>query len=190
MKNVITDHFDEHLAVIKNLSEDHINVIVDIAQSIVSCYKNGGKLLLFGNGGSAQDAEHIAAELVGRYAIERKSLPAIALNINTSVLTAIANDYGYHQVFERQVDALVNKGDVVIGLSTSGNAENVIRGVLKAKEKGAKTVGFTGKGGGKLKDVIDMHFEVPSSNTPRIQEVHITVGHIICGLVEEALFGK
>ena len=190
MKNIIARHFDEHVAAIRDISDEYVGVIGDIAQTIIDCYKNGGKILLFGNGGSAQDAEHIAAELVGRYVMERRSLPAIALNINTSVLTAIANDYEYHQVFERQVDALVNEGDVVIGLSTSGNAENVIRGILKAKEKNAKTVGLTGKDGGRLKDVVHIHFGVPSNNTPRVQEVHITVGHIICGLVEEALFGE
>jgi len=190
MKEAITNHLNEHVAVITELSGDHLDVISDITQSVIECYKNGGKVVFFGNGGSAQDAEHLAAELVGRYTMDRKSLPAMSLNVNTSILTAVANDYQYNQVFERQVEAMVNKGDVVIGLSTSGDSENVLRGLLKAGDKGAKTVAFTGKGGGKLKDVVHILFEVPSDNTPRIQEVHITAGHIICQLVEEALFKK
>ncbi|MDO8495647.1 MAG: D-sedoheptulose 7-phosphate isomerase [bacterium] len=190
MRNIITNHLAEHIDVFREISDSHIDVLIQVANSICDCYKNDKKVVLFGNGGSAADAQHIAAELVGRYTMERRSLPAIALNINTSVLTAIANDYHHHQIFERQVEGLVNPGDVVIGISTSGNSENIIRGILKAKEKEALTIAFTGRDGGKIKDVVHISFEVPSDKTPRIQEVHITAGHIICELVEQSLFGN
>ena len=190
MKEIIAEHLAEHLATFNEISDNHIETLAKIADSIVKCYRNDKKVVLFGNGGSAADAQHIAAELVGRYTMERRSLPAIALNINTSVLTAIANDYHHHQIFERQVEGLVNPGDIVIGISTSGNSENVIRGVLKAKEKEALTIALTGREGGKLKDAAHIVFEVPSNKTSRIQEVHITAGHIICELVEQTLFKK
>ena len=190
MLETINKHLNEHVAAIRDLSDEHVGVLVDITNAMVNTYKNNGKVVFFGNGGSAQDAEHLAAELIGRFTMNRKSLPAMSLNINTSILTAVSNDFNYNQVFERQIEALVNSGDVVIGLSTSGDSENIIRGILKARDKGAKTIGFTGRGGGKLKGIVHILFEVPSDNTPRIQEVHITVGHIICQLVEEALFGN
>jgi len=190
MLETINKHLNEHVAAIRDLSDEHVGVLVDITNAMVNTYKNDGKVVFFGNGGSAQDAEHLAAELVGRFTMDRRSLPAMSLNINTSILTAVSNDFNYNQVFERQIEALVNSGDVVIGLSTSGDSENIIRGILKARDKGAKTIGFTGRGGGKLKGIVHILFEVPSDNTPRIQEVHITVGHIICQLVEEALFGN
>ena len=190
MLETINKHLSEHVAAIRDLSDEHVGVLVDITNAMVNTYKNDGKVVFFGNGGSAQDAEHLAAELVGRFTMDRRSLPAMSLNINTSILTAVSNDFNYNQVFERQIEALVNSGDVVIGLSTSGDSENIIRGILKARDKGAKTIGFTGRGGGKLKGIVHILFEVPSDNTPRIQEVHITVGHIICQLVEEALFGN
>ncbi len=189
MRGIITNHLAEHQETFRGISDSHIDTLAKIADSVIECYKNDKKVVLFGNGGSAADAQHIAAELVGRYTIERKSLPAIALNINTSVLTAVANDYHHHQIFERQVEGLVNPGDVVIGISTSGNSENVIRGILKAEERGALTIAFTGRDGGRLKDVVHISFNVPSDKTSRIQEVHITVGHIICELVEHTLFG-
>ena len=168
--------------------ELHTDTIVQIAQAIIESFVRDGKLILFGNGGSAQDAQHIAAELVGIYTMERRSLPAIALTTNTSVLTALPNDYYYHSVFERQIEGMVRPGDVVIGISTSGNAGNVIRGVLKAKEIGAKTVGFTGHTGGELKNKVDILLNIPSSVTGHIQEAHIAVGHIMCELVEQGLF--
>jgi len=189
MREIIINHLAEHVDTFKEISDSHIETLAQIANSIIECYKNDKKVVLFGNGGSAADAQHIAAELVGRYIMERRSLPAIALNINASVLTAIANDYHHHQIFERQIEGLVNPGDVVIGISTSGNSENVIRGILKAKEKEALTIAFTGRGGGKIKNVVHISFEVPSDKTSRIQEVHITAGHIICELVEQTLFG-
>lgn len=162
--------------------------IEKVSSAIVGAIKKGRKVILFGNGGSAADAQHIACELAGRFKKERRGLPAISLTTNTSALTAIANDYSYDEVFSRQVDGIVNKGDVVIGISTSGNSVNIIRGVKAAREKGALTVGLTGATGGKLDRIVDICIKVPSNDTPRIQEAHITIGHIICQLVEEGLF--
>jgi len=146
--------------------------------------KKGRKILICGNGGSAADAQHIAAELTGRYKIERKGLPAIALTTDTSALTAIGNDYGYEHVFSRQVEALARKGDLLIGISTSGNSRNVIYALQKAKEIGCRTIGFSGKGGGKMNDVCDLNIIVPSDDTARIQEMHIMIGHILCQLID------
>lgn len=165
--------------------------IEDIARVIIDSINNGGKLVLFGNGGSAADTQHIQGELTHQFEIKnRKAIPCISLNTNTSVLTAIGNDWGYDRVFERQVELFVNDKDVVIGFTTSGDSINVIKGILQAKKEGAKTIAFTGHGGGKIKDIVDICFMVPSGTTSRIQEVHITVGHIICKLVEDALYGK
>ncbi len=165
-------------------------IIIDIANVITKAYKKGGKVLLFGNGGSAADAQHMAAELVGKYKMIREPLPAIALSTNTSILTACANDYGYETVFAKQVQALAKEGDVVIGISTSGSSPNVLEGIKAAKEKGAFTIGFTGEGGSELGRNVDICLSVPSKDTPRIQEAHITAGHIVCYLVENELFGK
>ncbi|MFC1786447.1 SIS domain-containing protein [Halobacteriota archaeon] len=162
--------------------------IEKICERIIKAYENGKKVVLFGNGGSAADAQHIACELVSKFMLERKGLPAIALTTNTSILTAIGNDYGYNNVFSRQVEALVERGDIVIGISTSGSSPNVIKGIRTAKEKGAITIGFIGRRG-ELAKVVDLCIKVPSSNTPRIQEAHITIGHIICDIVEKELFG-
>jgi D-sedoheptulose 7-phosphate isomerase len=164
-------------------------IIVKIANAIIETYKKGGKVLLFGNGGSAADAQHIAAELVGKYKLIRNPLPAIALTVNTSILTACANDYGYETIFAKQVQALAAKDDVVIGISTSGSSPNVLEGIKAAKEKGAITVGFTGEEGSELGKSVDICLAVPSKETPRIQESHITAGHIICFLVEKSIFG-
>jgi D-sedoheptulose 7-phosphate isomerase len=166
------------------------NMIPEIAQAaawIVESYRNGGKLVLFGNGGSAGDAQHIAAELVGRFERERRALPAIALTTNTSTLTAIGNDYGYNKIFSRQVEAWVQPADVVIGISTSGNSPNVLEGIAAAKSKGAKTIGLTGEKGGKLASQTDLCLKVPSSNTARIQESHIMIGHLLCLLLEQQI---
>ncbi|MEE9151984.1 MAG: D-sedoheptulose 7-phosphate isomerase [Thermoplasmata archaeon] len=165
-------------------------IIVKIADALIETYKKGGKVILFGNGGSAADAQHIAAELVGKYKMVRKPLPAIAFTTNTSILTACANDYGYETVFAKQVMALVEKNDLVIGISTSGSSPNVLEGIKAAKEKGAFTVGFTGEEGSELGKSVDICLVVPSKDTPRIQESHITAGHIICFLVEKAIFGE
>ena len=148
-------------------------------------YQNGGKMLLMGNGGSAADAQHIAAEFIGRYKKERKAVAAIALTVDSSILTCVGNDYGYDAVFSRQVEGLAKKEDIVIAISTSGNSENVIRGVDMAREIGAKTIGLWGNQGGQLKDKVDLAIVVPSSNTARIQEAHITIGHIICEILDE-----
>lgn len=162
--------------------------IVSAAQLIIEAYQKGGKILLMGNGGSAADAQHIAAELVGRFKKERKPLPAIALTTDTSILTSIGNDYNFNEVFRRQVEALAQPEDVVIGISTSGNSTNVLLAIEKAKEIGAKTIGLSGNDGGKLLVASHLCLVVPSNNTPRIQESHITIGHILCDLVEQRLF--
>jgi len=166
-----------------------VKIIAKIAEIIVEAYRRGKKVILFGNGGSAGDAQHIAAEFVGKYYLERAPLPAIALTVNTSSLTAIGNDYSFAQVFAQQLEALGEAGDVAIGISTSGNSENVLEALRVAKTKGLITIGFTGEEGGKLKDVVDYCLHIPSNDTPRIQEGHITVGHIICEIVERELFG-
>ncbi len=188
MKKTIEAYLTGHNEVIAKVLEIHTDTIAEIARAVVESFKNDGKLVLFGNGGSAQDAQHIAAELVGIYTMERRSLPAIALTTNTSVLTALPNDYYYHSVFERQIEGMVRPGDVVIGISTSGNAGNIIRGILKAKEIGAKTIGFTGHSGGELKNKVDILLNIPSTTTGHIQEAHIAVGHIMCELIEQGLF--
>jgi D-sedoheptulose 7-phosphate isomerase len=166
-----------------------VEIIIQIAKLIANAYRKGNKVFWFGNGGSAADAQHLACELVSRFFIERKALASIALTTNTSELTAIANDYDFNQVFARQIEALVNQGDIVIGISTSGNSSNVIEGVKKAKQLGATTIAFTGATGGKLKGLVDFLLAVPSEVTPHIQESHIMIGHIICYLVEKELFG-
>ena len=163
-------------------------LIAKVSKEIIKAYRNKKKVVLFGNGGSAADAQHIAAEFVGKFYKDRESLPALAFHTNTSVVTATANDYGYDFVFERQVSSFVEEGDIAIGISTSGNSPNVIKGLLKAKEKGAITVGFTGQKENKTEKIVDYCLKMPSTDTPRIQEGHITVGHIICYLVEKELF--
>lgn len=164
-------------------------IIVKIASLIIDSYRRGKKVILFGNGGSAADAQHIAAELVGKYKMVRDPLPALALTVNTSILTACANDFGYEHVFEKQVRAMAQEGDVVIGISTSGSSPSVLLAIKTAKEIGAHTVGFTGEGGAELCKLVDICLKVPSKDTPRIQESHITAGHIICFLVEREIFG-
>lgn len=165
-----------------------VRQIVTAAQIIIEAYRKDGKVLLMGNGGSAADAQHLAAELVSRFKKERKALAAIALTTDTSILTAIGNDYGFDYVFSRQIEALAQPDDVVIGISTSGNSPNVLLAMEKAMEIGAKTIGLSGKDGGKLVAVSSLCIVAPSNDTPRIQEAHITIGHIICDLVEKTLF--
>ncbi len=184
----IQKELQESIRVKESLLSSSIETINKIANLLVNALRNGNTVYLMGNGGSAADAQHIAAELVGRFKKERRALPAHSLTTNTSILTAIANDYSYDVCFSRQVEAFVKKGDIVFGLSTSGNSANILKAVLLAKEKGAVTVGFTGENGGELKDAADICLMVPSSNTPRIQECHITVGHILCSVVERELF--
>lgn len=171
----------------KTVADTLCGEILKATQLIKNSLANGGKLLLMGNGGSAGDAQHIAAELVGRFKKERKALPAIALTTNSSTLTALGNDYEYAVIFARQVEAFVRKGDVVVGITTSGNSENVVRALKLANEMGASTIGLLGNQGGKAKDVVNVAIIVPSNDTARIQEVHITIGHIICEILEQEL---
>ena len=183
VKNLLNISADLKKTVAETLSSE----ILDAAKKIQGRLEAGGKLMLMGNGGSAADAQHIAAELVGRFKKERKAMPALALTVDTSSLTALGNDYGFDTIFERQVEALANKNDAVIGISTSGNSENIIRAVNKANSIGAFTIGLLGNNGGKLKDAVNLPIIIPSSDTARIQEVHITIGHIICEIIEEDL---
>ena len=171
---------------VKNKLLGQVNEIEDLAKAMLDTIKSGHKILLFGNGGSATDSMHIAAELVGRFRKERKALPAIALTANVSILTAIGNDYGFERIFERQIEALANKGDMAIGISTSGSSKNVVAGILKASGMGLKTAALTGSKIGELSKAADLCVRVPSLNTPRIQEAHIAIGHIVCELIEDA----
>ncbi len=177
--------FEESARVKLEFLRRYRDLILRVAEETADSLRSGNKVLLFGNGGSAADAQHLAAEMVGRFRRERNPLPALALTTDTSVLTAIGNDYGFVTVFERQVEALCSRGDVVIGITTSGNSENVVRGVVKANELGAKTVAFTGRDGGRIARVAHYAFIVPSDETPRIQECHITLGHVLCDLIEK-----
>src|ERR1017187_4745292 len=167
-----------------------VPIIAKVSELLVGTLKKGNKVLLFGNGGSAADAQHIAAEFVGRFAFDRPALPALALSVNTSCITAISNDYGFDLVFSRQIEALARPGDLAIGISTSGNSPNVLRALLVAKKMGMHTVGLTSCTGGKLKDAVDYCVRAPSNETPRIQECHILIGHIISELVEQAIFDE
>ncbi len=190
MREKIVEILEESCRLKETLARDHVDEIKNMVELIVTAYMRGKKVILFGNGGSAADAQHIAGELVGRFKLERRSLPALALTTNTSILTSLANDYGFDEVFSRQIEAQVNENDVVVGISTSGKSSNVLKGLKAARSRGAKVIGLTGKYGTELKELADVAIMVPSTNTPRIQEAHITIGHIICELVESALFGK
>ena len=185
MKQLVIRELDESASVTSNVDPEQV---LQIAMLLVEIFRKKHKVLLFGNGGSAADAQHIAAELSGKYLFDRPPLNAAALT-NLSSITAIGNDYSYESVFERQVEASVRPGDAVIGISASGNSKNVLRGVAKAKEMGVTTVGFSGSAG-KLRDVVDMALTIPSIRTPRIQEGYMAAAHVICGLVERSLFGK
>jgi D-sedoheptulose 7-phosphate isomerase len=175
----------EHLNVIARL-EPLVPLIAQAAEQLRHCLQHGGKILLMGNGGSAADSQHIAAEIVGRFKKERRGMPAIALTTDTSILTSVGNDYGFDYVFSRQVEALCTEKDTVIGLSTSGNSANVVAAIEAAKQAGAYAIGMTGAGGGKLARLCDLTLAMPSSDTPRIQEAHILVGHILCDLIDDA----
>ncbi len=186
VNEVIAREFEAHLktihAVIGSMEAD-----LEAASNLaVKVLKRGNKVLLCGNGGSAADAQHIAAELTGRYKTERRGLPGIALTTDTSALTAISNDYGYAKVFDRQVEALANKGDLLIGISTSGNSSNIISALECAKALGCHTIGFSGRDGGQMNQVCDINLVVPSDDTPRIQEIHILLGHTLCQIVDDA----
>ena len=192
MKNKIISRVQESIAVKEQILTNPILLenIEKVVGVIVSAYRNGKKVLLAGNGGSAADAQHIAAEFSGRFYFDRDPLPAEALHVNTSFLTAVANDYSYDEVYARMLKASGEKGDVFIGISTSGNSGNILKAIEIAQQKGMFVVGFTGESGGKMKDCCHCLLNVPSNDTPRIQEAHITIAHIICEFVEESLFSR
>lgn len=188
IKKIISDSI-----AVKNIilnDEAMLQRLQQIAEAMVKSLKNGGRIYFCGNGGSAADAQHLAAEFSGRFYTDRRALPSEALHCNTSYMTAVANDYSYEVVYARLIDGIANEGDFVAGLSTSGNSPNIVKAFETAREKKVITVGFTGKEGGKMKGLSDYLLNVPSTDTPRIQESHIMLGHIICQLVEEYYFGK
>jgi D-sedoheptulose 7-phosphate isomerase len=188
MEEVIHKRFEETEKVKKQFLQENHPQLIAIIKLIADALENGSKLLLFGNGGSAAEAQHIAAEFVNRFLMNRPPLPAIALNTDSSILTSIGNDYSFSEVFAKQIVALGKEGDIAIGISTSGNSANVIRAIEVAKEVGIETIALTGNDGGDLAKVADYSLIVPSSNTPCIQEVHMAVGHILCEMVEAQIF--
>jgi len=190
MEDLIIEIFEESARLKKDFVYEYSEAILNLGILIAKRLRMGNKVLICGNGGSAADAQHFAAEIVGRFEKERKGYPAIALTTDTSALTAIGNDYGFEYIFSRQVEALGKKGDILIGISTSGNSENVIKAVQVAKEIGIFTVGFLGKDGGKLKDVVDTAFIVNHPKTARIQEVHLTLEHAICNIIDLYMAGE
>ncbi|WP_276511410.1 MULTISPECIES: D-sedoheptulose 7-phosphate isomerase [Pseudomonas] len=190
MHQYVLDQIKEAQRVMGAMLEDHAlqAQLGAAATATIQCLKNGGKILLAGNGGSAADAQHIAGEFVSRFAFDRPGLPAIALTVDTSILTAIGNDYGYEKLFARQVQALGQKGDIFIGYSTSGKSPNVLKAFEEARALGMVCIGLTGNRGGPMQELCDHLLEVPASDTPKIQEGHLVLGHILCGLVENAIF--
>jgi len=186
MKKLINHELDDHIKVAQQ-TKKLIDVINQAAKICIQSIQTGHKMLIFGNGGSAADAQHIAAELVGRYKTERKGLPAIALTTDTSALTAIGNDYGYQNLFKRQIEALASPDDVVIGISTSGNSDNVNSALKLANDLGCRTLGLSGRDGGKMNMACEINIVVPAEDTPRIQEMHIFIGHTLCHLIEQSL---
>ena len=192
MDAIIRDHLQESASVKEQMASRCIGEIRAVAEAIMACLRKGGKILLCGNGGSAADAQHMATELVVRLraSSERGALPALSLTTNTSLLTACGNDYGFERIFARQVEAMGHRGDILIGISTSGNSTNVIAAFEEARKRDMETILFSGESGGRLKDMADLCILVPSSDTPRIQEGHITAGHILCDLVEKYYFDR
>ncbi|MBI4684589.1 MAG: D-sedoheptulose 7-phosphate isomerase [Nitrospirae bacterium] len=188
MKEKILKAFEESISIKDKFVKDNVDTIIEVSKAIADAFNEGKKVILFGNGGSATDASHIAAEFVNRFKRERPSLPAIALNTDMAVITAIANDYDYSEVFARQLKALGEEGDIVIAISTSGSSGNVLKAMDVAKKKKLKTIAFTGAKGEKFASKATYSFVVMSDNTPRIQETHITLGHVLCQMVEEILF--
>lgn len=189
MREYIQTHLNAHKELLEAVVAENIGDIEDMAELALLTYKKGRKILLFGNGGSAADAQHIAAELTGRFEKNRGALGAIALHCDTSAMTAIANDFGYRHVYARQVEALGRKGDLCIGISTSGNSENIIEALVSARTIGCSCIGLLGGDGGRIKDMVDIPLIVPSRTTARVQEMHILVGHILCSIIERELFG-
>jgi len=192
LKDTIIRIFEDSARVKERFAKENAELIQEVVELVASAFAGGNKVLLFGNGGSATDASHIAGEFVNRFLLERPGLPAIALNTDIAVITSISNDYDYSEIFAKQVKALGQPGDIAIGISTSGSSPNVVKAFSAAREMGLKTVAMTGNKnkGGKLAAIADYAFVVPSSETPRIQETHITLGHAICQLVDEYLFGS
>jgi D-sedoheptulose 7-phosphate isomerase len=188
--NEIKAELEEGVRVKQRVIDEQVFVLEEILQILLQTLRAGNKIILFGNGGSAADSQHIAAELISKFRRDRSALPAIALTTDTSILTSIANDFSFDYVFSRQIEGLGEKGDVALGISTSGNSQNVIHALRIAKEMGMTTIGFTGAEGGALKDHVDICFHAPSQNTPRIQEVHIAVAHALCELIEQELFSE
>ncbi|MEM4216223.1 MAG: SIS domain-containing protein [Candidatus Anstonellales archaeon] len=188
--SILKKRLQEHIEVAKGLQKDKgiLKKIEKAAKKIIECYRKGGKTIFFGNGGSAADAQHAAAEFIGKYLKDRKPLPSIALTTNTSILTAIANDYDFADVFERQLEGLLNKNDIVIGISTSGSSPNVVKAIEYAKNRGVLTIAFVGGKSCKLDEIADICIKVPSESTPRIQEMHGFLLHTICEIVEKELF--
>jgi D-sedoheptulose 7-phosphate isomerase len=186
MKEMIKQELEAHRETIDKTIEVMIPQIKEASKIAIETLKSGNKILFCGNGGSAADAQHIAAELTGRYKTERKGLAGVALTTDTSALTAIGNDYGYNRVFDRQTEALAREGDLLIGISTSGDSANIISAFKVAKELGCQTIGFSGRNGGEMSRVCDLNLIIPSDDTPRIQEMHILIGHIICQAIDDA----
>jgi len=186
MKDLIQNEFNEHVETVEQMTS-LFDDIAKAANLCIECLETGNKILIFGNGGSAADAQHIAAELVGRFKIERKGLSAIALTTDTSALTSIGNDYGYDYVFSRQVEALANPNDILLGISTGGSSKNVIEALRLGKEMKCKSLGFSGRDGGEMNEICDINIVVPAIDTPRIQEMHIFIGHTLCHLIENNL---
>jgi D-sedoheptulose 7-phosphate isomerase len=184
--SIVLECLNNHIETVKQV-EALQPAILAVADQIIDSLQNGGKVILMGNGGSAGDAQHIAAELVGRYKKDRKAFCALAITTDPSIVTAIGNDFGAHRVFSRQVEAHGRPGDIVIGISTSGNSENVVEAIKTARDIGCTTYGFLGNDGGKLRDLVDIPIVVESRDTPRVQECHILIGHIICDLVERGM---
>ncbi len=189
MSEIIKSSLEDHLNTVRSL-ESYTPVIKRISSIFASAIRRNKKIIFFGNGGSAADAQHLAAELVGRFKKKRRPLSALALTTNTSILTALGNDFGFEYVFSMQIEAMGNPGDIAVGISTSGNSKNVLCGLQKAKEKRMKTVGFLGRDGGEIKNAVEIPLIISSDDTARIQEAHILIGHIICEIVERKLFNS
>src|SRR5215469_11312982 len=184
---ILRTNIEHSLEIHNRIIEECLASLTSAAHVLIEAYRTGHKALFFGNGGSAADAQHLAAEFVGRYLRNRDPMPALALNTNSSVVTAIGNDYGYEEIFARQLKALANHGDVAVAISTSGNSPNVIEAVLCARRLGLSTIGITGMSGGRLRDLVDVLIAAPSEETPRIQECHILLGHALCDAIEQAV---
>lgn len=190
MQNEIKSLFSSHCRAMAEAERELTDKVAVVIQILADALESGRKILIMGNGGSAADAQHFAAEIVGRFSLERRALPALALTTDSSILTAVGNDYGFDQVFRRQVEAFGQEGDVVIGISTSGSSANVQEALLLAAKMGCRTVGLLGRDGGTIAGIVETALTVPVRETPRIQEAHVTIIHIICELVEKKLFGK